>query len=245
MNKYSHIDTIIQREISRHKEWQKCKAKTGFKTQVDNELRFTRTYTYVSGQLQVNDNNTTYYFSKEIDNFIYKHLITEFMKTLEKRVAIEKTTTRELKKRLYERTVSVVASQSIDWIDEICGTKTEKTAKLVEFAKSIITAKNDTDGLNKLHKFIVVFCGSDTKKSEKMYNALVSIQVERKQANKQASKAVKAVESAYLKMIASGQTAVQATENLYMMINFGVLDATAVSTYLDDMMRKAQKVVSE
>lgn len=245
MNKYTHIDTVIKREISRYKSWQKCKVKTGFRTQSENECKFTRTYTYVFGNLQVNDNNTTYYFSREIDKFIYKHLITKFMETLEKRVAIEKTTTRELKKRLLDKVVSTIAPLIIDWLDELAKTETQKSAKLIDFVKSIYLAKNDTEALNKLHKFLVIYCAGDSKKSEGLYNALLGIQQDRKETNKQASKAVKAVKNAFETMISSGQTAKQAVENLYTMINFGVLDAAAVRTFVDGVIKDTAKGIEQ
>lgn len=232
MNKYSHINEIMQREISRYKSWQKCKVKTGFRTQVDNELKFTRTFTYVSGNLQVNDNNTTYYFSREIDTYIYKHLITRFMETLEKRVVIEKTTTREFKKRLLDKVVSTIAPLVIDWLDELAKTETQKSAKLIDFVKSIYLAKNDTEGLNKLHKFLVIYCAGDSKKTEGLYNALLSIQQERKETNKQENKAVKAVRDAFDKMCDNGLDTDTAKANLQQMVTFGVLKQTAVDTFL-------------
>lgn len=235
MNKYSHIDTIIKREISRSKDWQKCKSKIGFIKQTENDLRFTRTYTFISGNLQVNNNNTIYYFSSDIDNFIYKQLIIRFMETLEKRVAIEKTTTRELKKRLLDKVISQVAPLCIDWLDEICDTETEKTAKLVDFVKSIFTAKNDTDGFNKMHKFFVYYFAHDTEKSAKCYNALIGIQDERKQANKQENKAVKAVRDAFDKMLANGLDTDTAKANLQQMVAFGVLKQSAVNTFIEKL----------
>lgn len=235
MNKNLHIETLIRREISRPKEWQKCKLKTGLKNQFENDLKFTRTYTFISGNLSIETEKSIYYFSKEIDNYIYKLLINRFMETLQKRVAIEKTTTRELKKRLLDKVISQVAPLTIDWLDELCSTETEKSAKLIDFVKSIFTAKNDTDGLNKMHKFFIYYFAHDTEKSAKCYNAFVGIQQERKEANKQESKAVKAVKDAYNKMLEASVEKDTAINNLRQMVAFGVLKDSAVNAFLEKL----------
>ena len=157
------------------------------------------------------------------------------METLEKRVAIEKTTTRELKKRLLDKVISQVAPLTIDWLDELCSTETEKSAKLIDFVKSIFTAKNDTDGLNKMHKFFIYYFAHDTEKSAKCYNALVGIQNQRKDANKQENKAVKAVKDAYNKMLDASVKKDIAINNLRQMVAFGVLKDSAVNAFLEKL----------